>query len=128
MKVIEESLSAIKKELAELEEEENKIEKETIDVRHEVEKFENLVKKNQAKVEYWKKEASSASHSVVSLEIRDAGRSSEVERSLSVRWVVGSILHGVDPLCSTTGVTKAVVCAFLWDGADKRTLAANRKE
>ena len=27
-----------------------------------------------------------------------AGRSSEVERSLIVRWVVGSILHGVDPL------------------------------
>ena len=27
-----------------------------------------------------------------------AGRSSEVERSLMVRWVVGPILHGVDPL------------------------------
>ena len=27
-----------------------------------------------------------------------AGRSSEVERSLMVRWVVGSIHHGVDPL------------------------------
>ena len=27
-----------------------------------------------------------------------AGRSSEVERSLMVRWVVGSFLHGVDPL------------------------------
>ena len=27
-----------------------------------------------------------------------SGRSSEVERSLMVRWVVGSILHGVDPL------------------------------
>ena len=29
---------------------------------------------------------------------RGAGRSSEVARSLMVRWVVGSILHGVDPL------------------------------
>ena len=29
---------------------------------------------------------------------RGAGRSSEVERSLMVRWVVGSILHGADPL------------------------------
>ena len=28
-----------------------------------------------------------------------AGPSSEVERSLIVRWVIGSILHGVDPLC-----------------------------
>ena len=30
--------------------------------------------------------------------ILGAGRSSEVERSLMVRWVVRSILHGVDPL------------------------------
>ena len=29
---------------------------------------------------------------------KGAGRRSEVERSLMVRWVVGSILHGVDPL------------------------------
>ena len=42
------------------------------------------------------------------------------ERSLMVRSVVGSILHGMDPLsyfsfqpCSMTGVTKAVVCAIL---------------
>ena len=28
----------------------------------------------------------------------EAGRNSEVERSLMVRWVVGSILPGVDPL------------------------------
>ena len=52
--------------------------------------------------------------------MKGAGRSSEVERSLMVRWVVGSILHGVDPLSyfsfqqvSTTGVTKAVVCVIL---------------
>ena len=44
---------------------------------------------------------------------RGAGRSSEVESSLMVRWVVGSILHGVGPQCSTTGVTKAVVCVIL---------------
>ena len=44
-----------------------------------------------------------------------AGRSSEVERSLMVRWVVGSILHGVDPLsqCPTTGASKAVICIIL---------------
>ena len=30
--------------------------------------------------------------------IQGAESSSEVERSLMVRWVVGSILHGVDPL------------------------------
>ena len=65
-----------------------------------------------------------------------AGRSSEVERSLMVRWVVGSILHGVDPLsyfsssqCSTTGVAKAVVCVILSvECAYKITLATNQKE
>ena len=36
--------------------------------------------------------------SLTSIRQRGAGRSSEVERSLMVRWVVGSILHGVDPL------------------------------
>ena len=30
--------------------------------------------------------------------LKGAGRSSEVERSLMVQWVVGSIVHGVDPL------------------------------
>ena len=32
------------------------------------------------------------------LTAQGAGRSSEVEPSLMVRWVAGSILHGVDPL------------------------------
>ena len=36
--------------------------------------------------------------SYIYLYSRGAGRSSEVERSLMVRWLVGSILHGVDPL------------------------------
>ena len=44
-----------------------------------------------------------------------------LERSLMVRWVVGSILHGVGPIelflvpasASTTGITKAVVCIIL---------------
>ena len=52
--------------------------------------------------------------------LNGAGRSSEVERSLMVQWVVGSILHGVDPLnyfsfqpVLQTGVTKAVVCVIL---------------
>ena len=34
----------------------------------------------------------------MSFYVSGAGRSSEVERLLMVRWVVGSILHGVDPL------------------------------
>ena len=49
-----------------------------------------------------------------------------------VRWVVGSILHGVDPLSyftfhpvlHTTGVTKAVVCAILSVGISVLELTA----
>ena len=36
--------------------------------------------------------------STTHIQIRGEGRSSEVEHSLMVRWVVGSILLGVDPL------------------------------
>ena len=62
------------------------------------------------------------------------GRSSEVERSLMVRWVVGSILHGVDPLSYFSfqpvlydwGNKGRGMCYPLWDGAYKRTLAVNR--
>ena len=35
---------------------------------------------------------------LVYINFEGEGRSSEVERSLMVRWVIGSILHGVDPL------------------------------
>ena len=60
-------------------------------------------------------------------DLRGAGRSSEVERSLMVRWVVGSILHGVDPLsyfsfqpvlhdwCNKV----RGLCYPVWDGAYK---------
>ena len=63
-----------------------------------------------------------------------AGRSSEVERSLMVQWVVGSILHGVDPL-SYFSFQPVLhnwcnkgrgMLSCLWDGAYKRTLAVNR--
>ena len=37
-------------------------------------------------------------HAICVFDACRAGRSSEVERSLMVRWVVGSILHGLDPL------------------------------
>ena len=63
-----------------------------------------------------------------------AGRSSEVERSQMVRSVVGLILHGVDPLSyfSFQPVLNDWcnkghgMCYPVWDGAYKRTLAANR--
>ena len=36
--------------------------------------------------------------SLITIQIKGAGRSSVVEHLLMVRWVVGSILHGVNPL------------------------------
>ena len=64
-----------------------------------------------------------------------AGHSAEVERSLMVRWVVGSILHGVDPLSYLSfqpvlhdwcNKGRDMCYPILWDGAYKRTLAVNR--
>ena len=45
-----------------------------------------------------------------------------------VRWVVGSIIHGgpMELYLVPTNATRGICC--LWDGAYKRTLAANGKE
>ena len=48
-----------------------------------------------------------------------------------VRWVVGSILHGGPIelfLVPASAPRPWYVLSCLWDGAYKRTLAANRKE
>ena len=49
-----------------------------------------------------------------------------------VRWVVGSILHGVDPLNYFSFQPVLHDWCYkgrgMWDGAYKRTLAVNRKE
>ena len=65
---------------------------------------------------------------------KGAGRSSEVERSLMVQWVVGLILHGVDPLSYFSFQPMfhdwcnkgRGMCYPVWDGAYKRTLDVNR--
>ena len=70
----------------------------------------------------------------VSLICRGAGCGSEVERSLMVRSVVGSILQTVDPLSyfSFQSVLHywcnkcRGMCYPVWVGAYKRTLAVNR--
>ncbi|XP_071085692.1 structural maintenance of chromosomes protein 4-like [Haliotis cracherodii] len=53
---VESSLNEIKTELGKLEEEENTLQKETIEVRHELEKYDGIIKTNQAKIKHWKKE------------------------------------------------------------------------
>ena len=60
-----------------------------------------------------------------------ARSSSVVERSLVVRWVVGSIFHGgpIELFLVTVSVQRPwYMLSCLWDDAFKRTLAANQKE
>ncbi|XP_060578899.1 structural maintenance of chromosomes protein 4-like [Ruditapes philippinarum] len=52
------ALDEVNKELAELEEEENKIQKEVVDVKADLDRCQNLMKENQAKLKHWKKELS----------------------------------------------------------------------
>lgn len=56
MKEAETALNEVKAVVAKLEEDENKLQKDFVDVRHELEKFENIMKTNQQKIKHWKKE------------------------------------------------------------------------
>ena len=56
MKDAETALNEMKREVTRLEEEENKLQKEVVDIKHELEKFENIMKTNQQKIKHWKKE------------------------------------------------------------------------
>lgn len=56
MKEAETALNEIRVEVGKLEEEENQLQKDVVDVKHELEKYENLVKTNQQKIKHWKKE------------------------------------------------------------------------
>lgn len=56
MKEAETALNEVKAIVAKLEEDENKLQKDFVDVRHELEKFENIMKTNQQKIKHWKKE------------------------------------------------------------------------
>ena len=58
MKAAETSLNEVNKELAKLEDDENDIQKEVVDVKNELEKFQNIIKENQTKIKHWKKEVS----------------------------------------------------------------------
>ena len=58
---------------------------------------------------------------------KGAGRSSEVERSLMVRWVIGSIFHGVEPLSYFSHSTHFIyryMASDIW----LRTILIVRKE
>ena len=56
MKAAETALNDVNKELAKLEEDENSIQKDVVDVKNELDKFQNIIKENQTKIKHWKKE------------------------------------------------------------------------
>ena len=53
---VEASLEGIKAEIGQLEEEEGAIQKDQLEVRMQLEKFENILKENKAKLKHWRKE------------------------------------------------------------------------
>ena len=50
---MEESLEGLRKELEAVEKEENKLRAQEVDIKHEVEKYETVLKENQQKVNHW---------------------------------------------------------------------------
>ena len=56
---MEKTLEGIKREFTELEKGENEARNKEVDMKHELEKFEAVLKENQQKVKYWQKEVSS---------------------------------------------------------------------
>lgn len=56
MLAMEESLEFLKKEVAVVEQEVTKMKSKEVDIKHEVEKYESVLKENQQKVKHWQKE------------------------------------------------------------------------
>lgn len=56
MKESEVVLNGVQAEIGKLEEEENDLQKDVVDVRHELERIEGIVKSNKLKVKHWRKE------------------------------------------------------------------------
>ena len=56
MKEVEAAVGEIKEAVADLEKEEQELQKDNIEVRHELDRYENIVKENAQKVKHWKKE------------------------------------------------------------------------
>ena len=56
MSAMEESLEGLKKELEAVEQEESKLRGKEVDIKHEVDKYEAVLKQNQEKVKHWQKE------------------------------------------------------------------------
>ena len=60
MSEMEESLEGLRKKLEAVEKEENRLRAQEVDIKHEVEKYETVLKENQQKVKHWQKEVYNA--------------------------------------------------------------------
>ena len=56
MTKVETELGEIKEKIVELEEKEQNVNKENIEIKHQLEKIENIVKEHQTKLKHWTKE------------------------------------------------------------------------
>ena len=56
MSAMEESLKNLRKELEAVEQEENKLRGQEVDIKHEMDKYESVMKDNQNKEKHWQKE------------------------------------------------------------------------
>ena len=70
MSAMKESLECLGKELAVVEQEETKMRSKEVDIKHEVEKYETVLKENQQKVKHWQKEVYQLPHFIILLVTR----------------------------------------------------------
>ncbi|XP_073255953.1 structural maintenance of chromosomes protein 4-like [Porites lutea] len=89
MSEMEESLEGLRKELEAVEKEENKLRAQEVDIKHEVEKYETVLKENQQKVKHWQKELSK-------LSLQPVSASADAEPEESLPTLTREELEGVD--------------------------------
>ncbi|KAL3847105.1 hypothetical protein ACJMK2_018035 [Sinanodonta woodiana] len=71
MKEAEKALNEVGKEVARLEEEDNKLQKEVVDIKHELDRYDGIIKSNQAKAKHWKKELGQLSLTPIDTKARE---------------------------------------------------------
>jgi len=86
---MEGSLEVLRKEVAELEQEETKMRSREVDIKHEVEKYETVLKENQQKVKHWQKELNK-------LSLQSLSTSAETEPEESLATLPRDELEGID--------------------------------
>ncbi|KAJ7381328.1 Structural maintenance of chromosomes protein 4 [Desmophyllum pertusum] len=89
MSAMKESLEVLGKELAVVEQEEAKLRSQEVDIKHEVEKYETVLKENQQKIKHWQKELSK-------LVLQSLSASADAEPEESLPTLTRDELEGID--------------------------------